>query len=182
MDDETNLIVGSETGKVNYYKNIDGNLNGEFEENDSLYVLINDDPFELMNGIRTGATMEDLDNDGYFDLVVGNYSGGLNYYYGIEAPNVSGARPSEVKRPDCKLYPNPAKDRVYIDFGNSNEIYDVHINVYNLFSAIVLEEHFSNTLDVSIAVDNLPVGLYICEIIIGSDVKSRLFKRMIISR
>jgi hypothetical protein len=182
MENETNLVVGSENGKVFYYKNIDGNLQGTFEENDSLYVLINDEPFELMSGIRTGATMEDLDNDGYFDLVVGNYSGGLNYYYGIEIPPVSGINEKHYNLVDCELYPNPAKDRIFIDFKNASEFNHVHINVYNLMSTKVFTDDFYNTLDISLSVDHLPDGIYICEIIVETDFKVRLYKRMIISR
>lgn len=182
MENETNLVVGSESGKIFYYKNIDGNLEGTFEENDSLYLLINDEPFELMNGIRTGATMEDMDNDGYFDLIVGNYSGGLNYYYGVETPPVSGINEKHYNLVDCELYPNPAKDRVFIDFKNDREFKHVRINVYNLMSTIVLKEDFSSTLDISLSVDHLPDGIYICEIIMESDFKVRLYKRMIISR
>ncbi len=182
MENETNLIVGSENGKVFYYKNIDGNLEGKFEENDSLYLLINDEPFELMNGIRTGATMEDLDNDGYFDLVVGNYSGGLNYYYGIETPPVSGINEKHNNIVDCELYPNPAKDRIFIDFKNASEFSHVHINVYNLMSTKVFTDDFYNTLDISLSVDHLPDGIYICEIIVETDFKVRLYKRMIITR
>ena len=182
MDDETNLIVGSESGKVFYYKNIDGNLDGEFEESDSLFLLMNDEPFELMNGIRTGATMKDLDNDGYFDLLVGNYSGGLNYYYGIESPPVIGVNEINENVIVCELYPNPAKDKVFIDFKNSNTLNRVHINVYNLMLANVLSSDFSNTLDVFFSVDQLPNGAYLCEVIIQSDMKLKLYKRLIISR
>ena len=176
------MIVGSESGKVFYYKHIDGNLDGQFEESDSLFVLINDDPFALMNGIRTAATMEDLDNDGYFDLIVGNYSGGLNYYYGQDKPQVSGSNESEIDKIDCELFPNPAKNRIYINFDQSNEIKDIHINVYNLMSSIVLKDFFSNTLDISLFVGNLPEGIYICEITLNGELKKRLFKRIIISR
>jgi len=182
MENVTNLIVGSETGKVFYYKNIDGNLEGEFEENDSLFMLINDEPFELQNGIRTGATMEDLDNDGYFDLIVGNYSGGLNYYYGVETPQVSGTHLSEFDKIDCRLYPNPSKDKVLLEFGLTKEIKDVHIIVYNLMSKVVLKEHFSSTLGVVLSVGDFPDGVYICEVILEGNNKGAIYKRMIISR
>lgn len=182
MENETNLIVGSESGKIHYYKNIDGNLDGTFEENDSLFLLINDEPFELMNGIRTAATMEDINNDGYIDLLVGNYSGGLNYYYGMETPQVSGFIEPEINKVDCKLYPNPANDEVFIEFGSAKKTRDVHITVYNMLSKEVLIKHFPSTLDVALSVENLSEGIYICEIILEGNSKLHIFKRMIISR
>ncbi len=182
LDNETNLIVGSETGKVYYYINIDENPEGEFEENDSLYVLINDEPFEWMNGIRTGATMQDLNNDGYLDLIVGNYSGGLNYYYGTEAPPVSEIHRLKENLIKCELYPNPAKDIVFIKFNNNREFQYVQINVYNLTSTKVMSTDFRDTLDISFSVDYLPTGLYICEIIIDGQKSHHIYKRLIISR
>ena len=126
--------------------------------------------------------MEDLDNDGYFDMIVGNYSGGLNYYYGIETPPVSGINEKHYHLVDCELYPNPAKDRIFIDFKNASEFSHVHINVYNLMSKKVITDDFYNILDISLSVDHLPDGIYICEIIVETDFKVRLYKRMIISR
>lgn len=181
-ENNVNLVVGSESGKIHYYKNIDGNLEGEFEENDSLYVLINDEPFELMNGIRTGATMEDLDNDGYFDLILGNYSGGLNYYYGAEKPQVSGLNNSKKNNIYCHLYPNPSKDKVFFEFENTLKNLAVHINVYNLMSIKVLSGHFSSTLAIKLPVENLPDGVYVCEIILDGNSKKAIYKRLIISR
>lgn len=182
MENQTNLIVGSESGKVFYFNDIDGNLEGKFEENDSLFILINDEPFELGNGIRTGATMEDLDNDGYFELIVGNYSGGLNYFYGVDTPQVSGIDPSEMNTLDCDLYPNPTKDKVFIEFDNNEDINTVHITVYNLMSKEVLKQHFSSTLGISLTVNILPDGIYVCEIILEGNSKEVLYKRLIISR
>lgn len=182
MEDEINLLVGSESGKIYYYTDIADNLEGEFEENDSLYLLINNEPFELMNGIRTGATLNDLDNDGYFDLFVGNYSGGLNYYYGTEAPPVSGFNKSNKDLIRCELYPNPASDMVFIDFGNTLEYKYVHINVYNLTSTKVISTDLTYNLDLSLSVDFLPVGIYICEIILDGEKKEQVYKRLVISR
>ena len=181
-ENKTNLVVGSESGQIFYYKNIDGNLQGTFEQNDSLYLLINDEPFELMSGIRTGATLEDLDNDGYFDLVVGNYSGGLNFYYGVEAPQVSRINKIQNNTFNCKIYPNPAKDRIFIDFKNAGVFKHVHINVYNLVSKKVFTNDFYNILDLSLQVDNLPDGMYILELVLDAEYEVRLYKRMIISR
>ncbi|MEZ5149199.1 MAG: hypothetical protein R2759_19545 [Bacteroidales bacterium] len=67
-NNKTELIVGSEEGKLFYFKNIDENLSGEFTENDSLYLLLNGEPLAISNGIRTGAAIAELDNDGFMNL------------------------------------------------------------------------------------------------------------------
>ncbi len=180
MENHTNLVVGSEIGKVFYYKNIDGNLNGEFEENDSLYLLVDDESFELMNGIRTGATLNDLNGDGYFDLLVGNYSGGLNYYPGTEPPGVSSIADHEKNSLRLLLFPNPAKDVIKIKIEESFTPSQVRINIYNIMSEKVSSQIFSNKSIYEVGLDQLPDGVYICEAIINKDI--RLYERFLISR
>ncbi len=179
-ENETNLVVGSEAGEIFYYKNIDGNLGGSFEENDSLYLLMDDEPFELQNGIRTAATLKDLNNDGYFDLLVGNYSGGLNYYPGIESPGVSNI--SNQNESDFKLllFPNPARNVINVSVEGMEIFSPIQINIYNIMSEKVDSKIFSSGSSISVAVDQLADGIYICELAIEKDI--RLFERFIISR
>jgi len=180
VGNETNLIVGAESGKVFYYKNIDGNLEGEFEENDSLYLLIDDEPFGLMNGIRTGATLNDLNSDGYFDLIVGNYSGGLNYYTGAEPPGVSNISRQENNNFKLLLFPNPARDIINVSIEGIEFSSHIQINFYNSISEKVDSRSLPGDLIYELDVSQLPNGVYICELIIDKDI--RLFGRFIISR
>ena len=130
QNNKTELIVGSEEGKLFYFKNIDENLSGEFTENDSLYLLLNGEPLAISNGIRTGAAIAELDNDGFYELIVGNYSGGLNYYAGSPAP-VSGNEEIKQSKIKMELWPNPAKNALQVQFTNcpylkgSLELFDI---------------------------------------------------------
>jgi len=180
MENETNLVIGSESGKVFYYKNIDDNLEGEFEENDSLYLIIDDEPFELMNGIRTGATLNDLNNDGYYDLIVGNYSGGLNFYPGAEPPGVSNISRQENFNFVLLLFPNPARDFINVSVKGNELSSHIHINLYNLMSKKVDSRSFSSNSIYELDVIQLRIGVYICELIIDKDI--RLYERFIIVR
>jgi hypothetical protein len=110
---ETELIVGSESGKLYYFKNIDDNLTGSFEENDSLFLLLDNEPVAFSNGIRTGVAIGEFDQDGFFELVVGNYAGGLNYYAGIPSP-VSGIPSTRHTVPTVNLWPNPATEHLNV--------------------------------------------------------------------
>lgn len=97
------LLVGSETGGLHYFNNIENNLSGKFNRIDTLYLGIND-------GIRSAPFLSDLDNDGLADMVLGNYAGGLTYYRGsstISLPEITNAT-------DILIFPNPAHNIVNI--------------------------------------------------------------------
>ena len=80
--DSTNhfrLFVGSESGYIYYYKDIDGNLSGHFTLKDSMLLYINE-------GSRSAVAVGNLNNDSYPDMIVGNYSGGLSFFKGVTPP------------------------------------------------------------------------------------------------
>ena len=56
----------------------------------------------------------------------------------------------------------------------------IQINIYNIMSEKVDSNIFSAGSSISVAVDQLADGIYICELAIEKDI--RLFERFIISR
>ncbi len=108
------LIVGSEQGKIFYFEDISGNLEGAFTGSDNLHALINNEPFEIEKGMRSAATIADINNDGWFDLITGNYSGGLNYYEGTEKPSVFGIEEGDNSESKIQIYPNPANNQIQV--------------------------------------------------------------------
>ena len=69
----TQLLVGSESGHVYHFNNIDNNLNGAF-------VVVDTFAFDIWDGIKTSVSYQDLNNDSIRDLMIGNQSGGLIYF------------------------------------------------------------------------------------------------------
>lgn len=181
FQNETNLVVGSEQGKLFYYKNIDDNLSGTFEENDSIFLIIDDEPFEFMNGIRTASAISDLNNDGYFDLLIGNYSGGLNYYSGQTPPPASGVQNLTQPTPDFNLFPNPANQNLYIEIDAGIQFEQVSVSLFNLLSQLVYREYYSSGGMISIPLNSFKPGLYFCKVSFGPS-GACSFKRFVISR
>jgi hypothetical protein len=179
---ETSLMVGSEQGKLFYYKNIDENLEGEFEENDSLYLIINNQPFEIQNGIRTAATIQDINNDGFFDLFVGNYSGGLNYFSGQNPPPVNGFFENQTSDIEISLYPNPAKDIIKVRLKNQSGNGSFHLSIYNIYSEVVYSCMIQSNEEVTISTKYLPSGIYICKFDFQNKIPFDIFKRFLISK
>ncbi len=122
----THLLVGSEQGRVFYFTDIDDNLTGKFTLSDTLAGLIGLQEIREDFGYRTSAALRDLDQDGYPELIAGNFSGGLNYS-GKNSPSpvnrVNSGHFSDL--PEVTVYPNPANDRITVqchDPGRYNSI------------------------------------------------------------
>jgi hypothetical protein len=178
---ETQLIVGSEQGRLFYYKEIYYNLAGEFAENDSLYLIINNQAFEIFNGIRTSAAIQDINNDGFPDLFAGNYSGGLNFFSGQNPPPVIGFSKNNVSDFEIKLYPNPAKDYIKVELELQSGHGTFHLKIYNIYAEVVYSKIIIANEEATISLKNLPAGIYICRIEICKENNCSIFKRFIIS-
>ncbi len=100
---ETQLFVGTGTGEIRHYDNIDGNISGDFDEVDALVTG------ESM-GPETALAWGDINSDGENDLLVGNRRGGLICYIGTGTVSTEEIVPTNVV-----LYPNPAENEVYVE-------------------------------------------------------------------
>lgn len=158
QNNQTELMVGSEEGKLFYYKNIDGNLTGEFIENDSLFLLLNGEPLDISNGIRTGAAIAELDNDGFYELIVGNYSGGVNYYAGVPAP-VSGKSEVYQSESEMKVWPNPATNILQVQFVKSTYVTGT-MEIFDITGRSVKTVEIDCNGKINLNIDELHPGTY----------------------
>ena len=146
------LLVGSMSGYVHHYDNIDGNLGGTFNLVDSMYQSI----FEPLVAV---PAMSDVDGDGKFDLVVGCLSGGVVLY---TQDSLTAVNENVLSGPYFECYPNPANDMVSIRLPGAGqesltlEILDVRGKV--LFSRKVINKM------VSIDVSFLSPGVYLSRV------------------
>ena len=109
----THLVVGSEDGLIFYYTNIDGNLEGTFTLSDDLGELLDTNNVSFDRGIRTAAAVAEISKDGKLEMVVGNYSGGLEYFNGNA--NVSpGFSEYQTEFKKLHIFPNPANSHINI--------------------------------------------------------------------
>ena len=69
------LAVGTESGKVHLFNNIENDLFG-------VYNLFSDNILENINCVHSSIAINDINNDGKPDLIRGNASGGLELFYG----------------------------------------------------------------------------------------------------
>ncbi|MDR2084007.1 MAG: T9SS type A sorting domain-containing protein [Bacteroidales bacterium] len=133
-NDTTYLFVGSESGNVFCYYDIDNNLEGVFKEK----IL---SPENL--GYRTAPAVGNLNNVSYPEMIIGNFSGGLHFYEGVKS-TLEGIE--NIKPINIKIYPNPGNNVIYIDSEN-----DYLLNIFDLSGKIVFTKNISvgiNQVDV----------------------------------
>jgi len=109
--DEVLLAVGSEQGKVFLFSGLNNSVDAVFSDVSSHwgdYVC----DFENRFGLRPAAALADLDADGSLEMVVGNFSGGLELLNGNIAVNQDVEELSEC---DFRVYPNPAQGQVTVE-------------------------------------------------------------------
>ena len=160
------LFVGSDNGYIYYYKDIEANLAGKFTAVDSVLISIYSDSstYLIKDGVRTGVAAADFDNDGYIDMVLGNFAGGLTYYKGVKAKNYNGIDESTSNESfTFSLYPNPVSDKLNITVnGNINS--QIKIEIYDVVGRKVVEKEFRNASNLTMDIRPYRPGFYMCRV------------------
>ncbi|MCX6284462.1 MAG: T9SS type A sorting domain-containing protein [Bacteroidetes bacterium] len=163
----TYLLAGSEEGKMHLFSGIDGNLNGRFTEIDSVNILIGISGDSLRIGWRASGFLSHLSDPQYYDMVCGNFSGGLNYFTKGRTPGIQEPKPDEPAL--ClKIFPDPAdmEITISIDKNRSGRFEPSGGNpepcLLRIFNSIGRELIQKNYIPGSpIATAALPQGMYI---------------------
>ncbi|MCX6245331.1 MAG: FG-GAP-like repeat-containing protein [Bacteroidetes bacterium] len=163
---KTCLIVGCEEGKVHLFTNIDGNLSGIFTQADSLLPDICGTAVPSSYGYRTAATIANLQDSNYPDLIVGNFSGGLNYFSHKSQPVVyTGTGDTEsTQKLNFTIYPNPANQFVIIKPLKQNNNGPYEILVTNTLGQPVYRSSVNTGNSASVSLESFPTGLYFISI------------------
>jgi hypothetical protein len=159
-DDLTFLLVGSDEGRIHLFGNIDNNLTGKFKPVDTLYQWLSATPSDTLFGWQTSPAIGHLTDLNEFDLITGNFSGGLNYITKRSAaPIIPGITDfTEPARNSLQVYPNPADREISVTFpGNHHKASSGYI--FNVLGQMVLE--FSITGDTRIETSDFREGIYV---------------------
>lgn len=158
------LMVGSESGKIHVYTDIEDNL-----DSGMLFTKLTDNQLPAYIGTRSSPAIADLNNDGYLDMVVGTYNGGL-YWFSEDFPIGMDLLHSESEE-QLHLFPNPAKQQLHFTLpGRSANDLPVQFCLYNLTGQEVLNRILFpdlNFIEGIVPLPVLPDGLYFVKIIDG---------------
>ncbi len=157
---ETQLIVGSEQGQIFYYTDIDGNLNGKFTLSDELGNLLDTTGISFDRGLRTCATIADISQNGAFEMIAGNYSGGLEYFNG--SADVSPGFSENTNTDSFIIYPNPAATSITI-LPNTTETES--ISIYAITGQLVYHKNLISigSHNITIDISQLEKGVYLVQ-------------------
>jgi hypothetical protein len=160
----TGLLVGSEEGKVHFFTDIDNNLSGTFQNADSLLKSLTGTTIQPNSGWRTSACIASISDPVFMDLVVGNYSGGVNYYCHNLVPEVisSVKEINKVKEKSLRVFPNPADGYVKLEVLSASSFENFSIQIINLLGNIVHEQPFLQHSTIN--TETLQPGVYIIRI------------------
>ena len=159
------LLVGTESGKIYLYRNIDGNLDGAFSLVDTMFLGI-------WEGIRSAIDFADINNDGGQELIVGNYCGGVAVFKN-NTPQKKQKQPEDAF--SLKLFPNPVRDNFYINIPEMNSFAEIFL--FDVLGKPIFYRKINSAGKYYINVKNFAIGVYYCKLIIDGNA---LFKGKIV--
>ena len=161
-DGTTFLVTGSDEGRIHLYNNIDQNLEGKFTDAGGLYDWLSSTPGDTLFGWQTSPAIGHLTDPESFDLITGNFAGGLNYITKrLPAEIIPGIteQPSQTKT-TLLVCPNPADQTVTIEnYDLRFTDYESRIFVFNFFGEKLLELPFAGKITISTTA--IPNGIYL---------------------
>jgi hypothetical protein len=151
-NEELFLSVGSRGGEVFIFNDIEGNLYNSFNEVYSEIPILN-------VGLRSTAIYADLDDDNFYEVIVGNDNGGLRAFNTTFEVGVG----SSVNNPDdlqLSLSPNPTNDILDINLADSIK---ADYSIFNINGMLVksgkLESKFTR-----LSVEDFAFGVYLIDV------------------
>lgn len=150
------LLVGTESGYIYQYQNIENNLEGIFSLVDTMYQ-------NIWEGARSCIAIADLNNDTTLDLGIGNYRGGVTLYKNLrEQDSVPIVNDSSLF---VSIYPNPAAGKVNIKItGNKNNFKTIQVSFVNAMGQLVYQNIFTANYLIPIDVSKFSSGVYEVEL------------------
>jgi len=146
------LFVGSFTGTIYQFTNIEGNLNGQFSP-------IYSTAANLWDGGKCAFALADINNDNQPEMILGNLSGGITYFSSDTLLNDTiPTNTLNNKQKNLSIYPNPASNKLTIE---SSEIGIVKIK--NLLGKTICKERKSNYL-LEVNTSHFSNGIYILQL------------------
>lgn len=163
IGDSWKLFLGTNGGAIKTYGNIEGNLFGTFALQETNYG-------NLKAGNQTHLDFADLDADGWLDVVVGNFSGGISIYRtDLEAVVVDTWAP-ELENTRITVYPNPASGAISIQLEGSDGG-EKQFFLYDAAGRLLAETRQNDNLW-QINAANFSAGIYFVQVINRQGVSS----------
>jgi hypothetical protein len=164
----TMLLIGSDEGGIQVYRDIENQMYGTF-------TLENEDYAQIRDGFKTSLALADLNNNGYFECVVGNRRGGVSAYQTDLKNMTTSISVHQKELLGINISPNPASDIVNISALTDNPI--LSVDLYDLRGMSILQNlDFTGN---QISLSAFAQGMYLLSV---ETSRGRLVKKLTISR
>ena len=160
------MFIGCETGEVYAYDSIENNINGTWH---LAKTVIN-----KTEGRFTSVAANDLNNDGFIDLAVGNWCGGLGILY---QQNTNAIQDNTANNFNFILRPNPASSEVMVHLDDTNLAkHETELNIYNQFGQLIKRQAIINPVT-AIDLQSYSNGIYFLRV---SNKEISILKRLVL--
>ena len=153
IDKKIHLMTGSNTGGIHLYNNIEGNLDGTFNK-------VTDALGGIFEGQQTVPVLTNLNNDNFYELIIGNYCGGVSAF-GSPFKLVPTAI-TELIESDINIYPNPVTDELSIK-SSLEELSSCEVSIIDILGQLRIRKNLLLNYD-TVNMSSLPAGTYFVEI------------------
>ena len=167
--EETLLAVGSESGKVFLFDGVTTEEGAVFREADERWAeLCGSMPGRF--GMRSAATVADLNDDGRPEVVVGNFAGGLQLFNAaIPIHNIGLSEMMDDSQ--VEIFPNPVSSQIRI-ISKEDDIKKV--TVMDLYGRMLMERSVL-AKEATLEVASLPQGVYLLVLDLDCGLVNRIF-------
>ncbi len=157
LDGEYQLVVGSKSGYLYYFDDIEGNLDGSFH-----LVDVSIDNINI--GTFSAPAITNLNGNNRFEMILGNRRGGVSFFE--SAPTTNIGITSIENDNDISIYPNPSSDQITIDLGpmNAKSLEQTTISIVSIDGQLVYQVA-PNTNLLEVDVNQFAKGSYIIQVI-----------------
>lgn len=142
------LICGSKSGFLHYYENI-SHLQG------SQFLRVDSTAFDIWEGSYSSPEIADINNDQKFEIIVGNFSGGVTLF-----TETNDSRISENAENNVQIFPNPAGQFIQITVTNSLLNNTTTYEIYDLSGKKIEENTLQNNISM-LNVNHYDNGIYL---------------------
>lgn len=152
------LFCGTESGKIQVYDNIDGQLNGTFR-------LISNDYGQLSDGSHLTLTIANLaTNDNKLEMFVGNQRGGLTAYQISYNTDGTTAAQDIVNQEFATASPNPTTGHLTIECHAKMDESVKQIHLFNTVGQCLKTDFFTMQAQYEMDLSGFTNGIYILKI------------------
>ena len=166
------LVLGSFSGRMYRYSGFqNGNTTVPYALIDTAYSFFNQD-FNLRHtGYRSAPAFADIDGDGKYEMIVGNTLGGLKIFrqsINVVPESITAVGGGEEE--SILIYPNPARNHVYITWDQSIKSRDATVSISLLSVSgqrLVVQTESSLSSSAEINTEGIATGVYLIEVVAG---------------